>query len=265
MPIASPWLTWFTAASVPALVALAVTPAAVYKLFPPEVKDTPEAPAAARARLAAMGPLSRDEKAMVATMLLAVGLWVFGDALGVPSVLAAMIGLCCLLLTGVLAWADCLAEKSAWDTLVWFAVLVGMSGQLNALGLVRALSDSVAGALAAAHLSWPAVAALTNGAYFAMHYVFASQTAHVGALLAACLGVMLSAGAPPVLATLSLAFTTNLFGGITHYSSGQSAVYYGAGFVDLKTTFRLGAICAAINLSVWAIVGSLWWKVIGLY
>ena len=40
---------------------------------------------------------------------------------------------------------------------------------------------------------------------------------------------------------------------------------YGAGFVDLKTTFRLGAVCAAINLAVWAVVGGVWWKVIGLY
>jgi len=37
------------------------------------------------------------------------------------------------------------------------------------------------------------------------------------------------AGVPPILATLTLAFNTNLFGGISHYASGQSAVYYGAG------------------------------------
>ncbi len=194
-----------------------------------------------------MGPPSRDEKIMVGTMALAVFLWVFGDAFGVPSVLAAMIGLCMLLLGGVLQWSDCLGEKSAWDTLMWFAVLVGMSGQLNSLGLVAFVSDSIAGALKALHLSWPLVAVLMNGAYFAMHYIFASQTAHVGALLAACLGVMCAAGVPPVLGTLTLAYTTNLFGAITHYSSGQAAVYYGAGYTDLPTTFKMvrGMPCVA--------------------
>ena len=49
-----------------------------------------------------------------------------------PSVVAAMIGLCVLLLTGVLSWNDCLSEKSAWDTLAWFAVLIGMSAQVSA-------------------------------------------------------------------------------------------------------------------------------------
>lgn len=39
-------------------------------------------------------------------------------------------GLSVLLVTGVLKWKDCLNYPPAWDTLFWFAVLVGMSGQL---------------------------------------------------------------------------------------------------------------------------------------
>ena len=38
-------------------------------------------------------------------------------------------GLSVLLLTGVLKWKDCLQYPPAWDTLFWFAVLVGMSGE----------------------------------------------------------------------------------------------------------------------------------------
>ena len=156
-----------------------------------------------------------------------------------------------ILLGGVLQWADCLGEKSAWDTLTWFAVLVGMSGQLNALGLVAHVSTSIGGALTALHLTWPAVCVLMNVAYFVLHYIFASQTAHVGALLSACLAVMLTAGVPPVLGTLTLAYTTNLFGAITHYSSGQAAVYYGAGYTDLPTTFRMvRALCPSCVPSV---------------
>jgi di/tricarboxylate transporter len=44
-----------------------------------------------------------------------------------PAV-TAMMGLCAFLCTGVLQWKDCLAETAAWDTLSWFAVLIGMSG-----------------------------------------------------------------------------------------------------------------------------------------
>ena len=74
----------------------------------PEVTDTPEAPRAANEKLAAMGPMSRDERIMLGTMLGAVVLWVLGDKLGVPAVTAAMLGLCSLLVSGVLKWRDCL-------------------------------------------------------------------------------------------------------------------------------------------------------------
>ena len=55
-----------------------------------------------------MGPMSRDQLIMSATMAGAVVLWVLGDQLQVPAVTAAMLGLCSLLCTGVLRWKDCL-------------------------------------------------------------------------------------------------------------------------------------------------------------
>jgi DASS family divalent anion:Na+ symporter len=78
------------------------------QLVPPEVKDTPEAPKQAEEKLQQMGPMSRDERIMSATMMGAVVLWVLGDQLQIPAVTAAMLGLTTLLLTGVLQWKDCL-------------------------------------------------------------------------------------------------------------------------------------------------------------
>lgn len=72
--IANPWVSWFKAASLPALVSLLATPFILYKLYPPETKDTPDAPAMAAKKLETMGPVSRNEWIMVAAMLLAVSL-----------------------------------------------------------------------------------------------------------------------------------------------------------------------------------------------
>ena len=109
--VASPWAAWALAASVPATVGLALAPLIVYKLDPPSITATPDAPKQAAERLKQMGPLSRDEAVMASTMAGAVVLWVGGEALGVPAVLAALMGLCVLLLTGVLSWQDCLEYK----------------------------------------------------------------------------------------------------------------------------------------------------------
>ena len=76
--ISSPWVSWFKAASLPAIVSLLATPFILYKLFPPQVKDTPDAPALATKKLEQMGPVTTNEWAMVVTMVLAVSLWVFG-------------------------------------------------------------------------------------------------------------------------------------------------------------------------------------------
>ncbi|KAM5562006.1 dicarboxylate transporter 2.1, chloroplastic-like [Rosa sericea] len=263
--ISSPWVYWFKAASLPALVSLLATPLVLYKLYPPETKDTPDAPAMATKKLESMGPVTKNECIMVGTMLLAVTLWVCGEALGIASVVAAMIGLSILLSLGVLDWDDCLSEKSAWDTLAWFAVLVGMAGQLTNLGIVSWMSSCVAKILQSYSLSWPAAFGFLQAAYFCIHYLFASQTGHVGALYSAFLAMNLAAGVPGILAALALAYNTNLFGALTHYSSGQAAVYYGAGYVDLPDVFKVGFIMALVNAVIWTLVGLFWWKFLGLY
>ncbi|KAL6011896.1 Dicarboxylate transporter 2.1, chloroplastic [Asimina triloba] len=263
--IASPWVFWFKAASLPAIVSLLATPYILYKIFPPKTKDTPDAPAMAAKRLQMMGPVTRNEWVMVSTMLLAVSLWVFGEALGIASVVAAMIGLSILLLLGVLDWDDCYSEKSAWDTLAWFAVLVGMAGQLTNLGIVAWMSNSVAKSLQAFSLSWPAAFCVLQAVYFFIHYLFASQTGHVGALFSAFLAMHLASGVPGVLAALALAYNTNLFGALTHYSSGQAAVCYGAGYVELPDVFKLGFTMPVVNATIWGVVGTFCWKFLGLY
>ncbi|EES04490.1 dicarboxylate transporter 2, chloroplastic [Sorghum bicolor] len=263
--IANPWVTWFKAASLPAIVSLLATPYLLYKIFPPEIKDTPEAPALAAEKQKQMGPVTKNEWAMIGTMILAVALWIFGDAIGVSSVVAAMLGLSILLLLGVLDWADILNEKSAWDTLAWFSVLVGMAAQLTSLGIVSWMSSCIANLLQSFSLSWPAAFCVLQASYLVIHYLFASQTGHVGALYSAFLAMHVAAGVPSVLSALALAFNTDLFGGITHYSSGQAAVYFGAGYLDLPDVFRIGFISTLINTLIWGGIGTFWWKFLGLY
>lgn len=76
--IGNPWVTWFKVSSLPAIVGILVTPYLLYKIFPPEIKDTPDAPALAAQKLKNMGPVTRNEWVMIGTMLLAVSLWIFG-------------------------------------------------------------------------------------------------------------------------------------------------------------------------------------------
>eukprot|EP00210_Caulerpa_lentillifera_P004147 g3953.t1 len=258
-----PFVTWLIGACVPAAIGFLLTPLIIYKIIPPEIKDTPEAPAEAERELKAKGPMTRDEFIMATTMSLAVILWIMGESIGVSAVLTGMIGLSILLLTGVLKWKDCLEYSPAWDTLFWFAVLISMSGALNSMGVIKAMADTCATYLTSLNMGWMQLFFLLNFGYFVVHYLFASQTAHVGALLVAFLSLMISANVPPLLAAMSLAFNSNLFGSITQFASGQAAVYYGSGLMSLSEMFTVGAICGTLNLIVWGGIGILWWKLIG--
>lgn len=59
--------------------------------------------------------------------------------------------------------------------------------------------------------------------------------------------MMIASGAPPMLAGLTMAFHTNLFGAITHYASGQGAVYFGGGGKkNAPYTTGRSALCAPV-------------------
>ena len=140
-----------------------------------------------------------------------------------------------------------------------------MSGQLNTLGVVGHFSSIVSGALAAANFGWPQAFAALHFGYFIMHYFFASQSAHVGALYPAFLSMMLASGTPPMLAALTLGFNTNLFGGLTHYASGQAACYFSSGHVPMSLLWKQGAYMSVVNLLIYSTVGMAWWKMLGLW
>uniref|UniRef100_A0A7S0YIH5 Uncharacterized protein n=1 Tax=Polytomella parva TaxID=51329 RepID=A0A7S0YIH5_9CHLO len=259
------FVLWFKGAVVPSVLSLIMIPAMMYVLVPPELKKTPEAPALAREKLREKGPPSRDEWIVLVTLAGAVVLWVLGEKLNVAPVVAALLALVTLLVTGVLTWRDCLMHQSAWDTLVWFSIVVSMSAAVTQSGLTSFVAKLVGGALQKHKLGWQAAFGILHLAYFFAHYCFASQVGHVSALYGTFLVMMTMTGAPPVLAALTLAYSSNLLGSMTHYASGQAAVYYGSGYMSLPEVFSIGMIMNLRSLLTFGVIGMAWWKFIGWY
>ena len=125
------WGQWALAASLPGLICLIAVPLILYILYPPEVKDSPEAPVKAREELEKLGPMSGDEKIMAAALIVTVGLWIFGSSIGVGAVAAALVGFSTLLISGVIPSQACLAEGPACDTPPSLAALLAMSPYLT--------------------------------------------------------------------------------------------------------------------------------------
>ncbi|WP_145471746.1 anion permease [Staphylococcus pettenkoferi] len=256
------WMNWFLAALVPGIVSLIVVPFIIYKIYPPEIKETPDAKSWADNELKDMGHMQRDEKFMIGIFLVALILWVLGSVIDMNATLTAFIALSLLLLTGVLSWSDVLKETGAWNTLIWFSILVMMASQLNELGFIPWLSKTIAGSLGG--LSWPVVLVLLILFYFYSHYLFASSTAHVSAMYSALLGVAIATGAPPLFSALMIGFFGNLMASTTHYSSGPAPILYSSGYVSQKRWWLMNAGLAIVYFVIWLGLGSLWMKLIGV-
>ncbi len=258
------WGGWAIAALVPGLLSLLLVPILIYKIYPPEIKETPGAAKIARDELKKMGRMSMNEYLMLFVFVMLLVLWIFGGQLGgINATTAAMAGLATLLVLGVLTWQDVLAEEGAWDTLVWFAALVMMASSLNQLGFIAWFSDWVGGYVTGVNWVWAFL--VLSVVYFYSHYLFASNTAHVSAMYAPFLAVAMAVGTPPLLAALVLAFFSNLFSSMTHYGTGPAPVLFGSGYVELGDWWRIGFIVSLVNIVIWLGVGGVWWKILGLW
>jgi divalent anion:Na+ symporter, DASS family len=248
--------SWLIASAAPTLVCLALLPLLLYKVFPPEVKATPEAPAAARKALAAMGPLKVQEKIVAVTFVVMVVLWGLAGTLKLDLTAVAFLGLGALLATGVLTLEDIKQQGDVLGTFIWFAILYTLSGQLNALGFMGYLGQKLGGALGG--LPWVPAYVILVLAYVLLHYLFVSQTAHVLALFGVFLGVGAQLGVPVPVIGYALLFSTSNFSTITPQASSANLLVVGSGYLTQGELYKLGTITTAFNILVLLLVGTPW-------
>ena len=272
---------WLLGGIVPGLVALVLVPQILYRIFPPEIKHTPAAAEMARRELREMGSMKPHEWVLLTVFVVVATLWMIRGLAGfLPAAPATsspflsaltylskldysippLLGVCALLLSGVLDWEDIITERSAWDVFLWYGGLVRMAEALGETGITKRFAEAAAGFTT----GWPWWLALAGLVllYFYAHYGFASITAHVTSMFIPFLVVIIAAGAPAYLAVLLLAYFSNLSASLTHYGTTSAPIYFGSGYVSQKTWWRLGLIISLPNILVWSVVGLLWWKLL---
>jgi L-tartrate/succinate antiporter len=254
--VAVSWTDWFVGFAPVGIVLLLVLPLLVYVLYPPEVKRSDAVPTWARTELAKQGPLTLREIELAALVLMALTLWIFGGAL-INATTVAMAVIALMVVLRVVSWDDILANKQAWNTLVWFATLVALADGLNRVGFVKWFADTVGAQMVGFS---PTIAMLLLVAvFFFTHYLFASITAHATAMLPVMLAVGMGIpGLDMRSFAMLLLFTFGIMGILTPYATGPSPVYYGSGYIPAKDYWRLGAIFGVIFFAALMLIGVPW-------
>lgn len=257
------YTTWMVAGIVPGILSLLAVPYVLFRLAPPLVTHTPRAAELAQEVLDRMGRPTRGEWMMLVVFVVVALLWMTTRWHGINYAVVALMGVCFLLATGVLAWDDVLGDRAAWDVFIWYGGLVRMAEALGSSGVTQRFAE-VAGGVT---MGWQWGAALVALVliYFYAHYAFASITAHATAMFTPFLVVVLAAGAPPHLAVLALAYASNLDASLTHYGTTTAPIYFGARYVSQREWWRLGFITSLVTLTIWGTIGPLWWRVLGMW
>jgi citrate:succinate antiporter/L-tartrate/succinate antiporter len=246
------------------VVLLILVPLLVYVIYPPQVKISKEIPQWASGELAKMGSISRGEITMIVLVLLALFLWITGSNVlfslpyfgtnFINATTVVLLVIVLMIVTGVVTWEEILANKGAWNVLVWFATLITLANGLNTVGFVRWFANLASAPLKGLDPIMAMVFLVVL--FFFIHYFFASLSAHTAAVLPVILAIGTQIPGIPVLPfALLLVYSLGLMGVISPYATGPAPVYYGCGYISRGDFWKLGLIFGVIFLAALLIIG----------
>ncbi|WP_105881343.1 anion permease [Haemophilus influenzae] len=254
------WIKWFLAASVPGLLCLFLIPLICYWVSPPELKKV-DNKAISKKGLEELGPMSFREKALSVLFVIALFGWIFSNSLHINATIVAIIVMVLCIVLSIVTWDDILKSKGAWNTLVWYGGIIGMSGLLEKSGFFKWLANTLSTILQfEGHGMMALIVILTLSV--SVRYLFASGGAYVAAMVPVFATVGHVTGAPTELLALGLVFANSYGGSVTHYGGGPGPIAFGAGYNDIKSWWITGAIIAFGSLIIHLTIGMAWWKLL---
>jgi L-tartrate/succinate antiporter len=255
------WTEWFLGYLPVGIVLFVAVPVLLYLIYPPEIKRSPEAPRWAAEELRRMGPMTAKEYTLSALVLVVLALWIGGGKY-MDTTMVGLVAVAAMVVLGIVSWDDVLGSKQAWNVLVWFATLVTLAGGLAQVKFVDWLGKLLAPRFAGLG-TWAAVLLLA-GAFFVLHYLFASITAHVTALLPVFITVAVTIpGLSPKGWALVLGYMLGIMGILTPYATGPSPIYYGSGYIRGSAFWIYGAALGGVFFVASVVIGVPWLRFLG--
>lgn len=257
------WSSWFVSAVVPAMACFCLMPLLVYKLLNPQLKRTPEAKAMGKQFLAELGVMSSAEKKVAFGFVLALIGW--GTSL-VTGLSATSVGLglaAYLFASKAVSWKALLNDHAAWDTVIWFSVIISLASGLADLGFIKWMTLKLGGSIDG--FSGMESFVLLGLIYIYVHYLFATATGHVAALYAPFAATAIAAGAPPMMVAICFGIFSNLMWGNTEYGGGPGPIYFAQGYFERPRFYKINFCVVTFNVVLTFAIGMAWWKMLGYY
>ena len=256
------WAQWAAAMFVPGFIMLMLIPLIGYMYERPSVKDIDNKKIAADG-LAELGPMKASEKGLIVIALLAITGWILPTFdIKIDATAVAIVAMIATFVCGIISWDDLLKTKAAWNTLIWFGGILGLSSALTKGKFFEWLAKYLE-----AHMNFGLdpfmMLILISIISVVVRYFFASGTAYISAMLPVFLIVGINAGIDPTLLAFILIGTNSYGGSVTHYGAAPGPIIFSAGYNNVKDWWTVGLMIAVVCLVLNYVIGIPWWKITG--
>ena len=256
------WAQWAAAMFVPGFIMLMLIPLIGYMYERPSVKDIDNKKIAADG-LAELGPMKASEKGLIVIALLAITGWILPTFdIKIDATAVAIVAMIATFVCGIISWDDLLKTKAAWNTLIWFGGILGLSSALTKGKFFEWLAKYLE-----AHMNFGLdpfmMLILISVISVVVRYFFASGTAYISAMLPVFLIVGINAGIDPTLLAFIMIGTNAYGGSVTHYGAAPGPIIFSAGYNNVKDWWTVGLISAVVCLVLNYVIGIPWWKIAG--
>ena len=259
------WGDWAIAMIVPGMLVLILTPLLLYKIYPPELQHITDYKKIASDGLAELGPMKVSEKILIVLFFLAVAGWALGSTLKIDATAVALAFFALALLFKLFSIKDVLVNTGAWNTLLWYGFIVGLSASLAKEKFFVWLAKWVQSVMALDAMNMFVVVGIIIAVCVVMRYLFASMGAFVTAFVPVAFTIGVAAKVPPALLAFMVAACTAYGCALTHYGGALGPILYGTGYVKKNDWWRIGFIYALMNIVIYFTIGIGYWKVIGVW
>lgn len=262
------WMDWFIAAAPFAILMSFALYHVMMFLMPPEIKEIPGGKETVKKLLADMGKITTNEIKLLVISICLLILWTTEKKLHViDTSTTTMVAITLLMLPkiGVMQWND-VVNKINWGTVVLFGVGISLGSALLSTKAATWLANVIVSTFDLADSTTLTVLAIMALFLIIVHMGFASAAGLASAIIPIIISVLQQLKTPGVNVigmTMILQYVVS-FGFILPVNAPQNMIAYGTNTFEVRDFVRSGIPLTLIGFALIMLLGSTYWKWLGL-
>lgn len=262
------WMDWFIAAAPFAILMSFALYHVMMFLMPPEIKEIPGGKETVKKLLADMGKITTNEIKLLVISICLLILWTTEKKLHViDTSTTTMVAIPLLMLPkiGVMQWNE-VVNKINWGTVVLFGVGISLGSALLSTKAATWLANVIVSTFDLADSTTLTVLAIMALFLIIVHMGFASAAGLASAIIPIIISVLQQLKTPGVNIigmTMILQYVVS-FGFILPVNAPQNMIAYGTNTFEVRDFVRSGIPLTLIGFALIMLLGSTYWKWLGL-